>query len=123
MDKNKKAFLEAFVRNGGNISKAAEAANVARSTVYAWKANDDEFKELLYHADESLIDHVEGKLMELINSNETAAVIFFLKTKGKRRGYTERQEIEVSRSFDLSGLSDEELDTLMKVTNKIGGKE
>ena len=35
--------------------------------------------------------------MENINNNENIAIIFYLKTKGKQRGYIEKQEVEVVR--------------------------
>ncbi len=38
----KKAFLEAF-EDTGNITTAARTTNVARRTIYNWKADDPEF--------------------------------------------------------------------------------
>ena len=45
-------------------------------------------------ATESLVDLVESKLIENIKENDNTSIIFFLKTKGKKRGYIEKQEIE-----------------------------
>ena len=39
------------------------------------------------------LDFAESQLHKQIQDGNTAATIFYLKTKGKRRGYIERQEI------------------------------
>lgn len=49
------------------------------------QAYDDEF--------ESTIDKAESKLFENIDDNDDTAIIFYLKTKGKHRGYVERSEV------------------------------
>ena len=53
-----------------------------------------EFKVTVDDIVEGVIDHVESKLFENINKNDTTSIIFFLKTRGKKRGYVERQEID-----------------------------
>jgi hypothetical protein len=60
-----------------------------------------------------------------IKENSTAATIFFLKTKGKKRGYIERQEIDhttqgeaIGSSIDLSKLSTEVLLALEKAADE-----
>ena len=66
----KEVFLKALNNNLGHITKACESANIHRQTYYSW------------------ID------------NHITAVIFFLKTKGKKRGYVEKQEVIVSKPID-----------------------
>jgi hypothetical protein len=40
-----------------------------------------------------MVDVAESKLMAKIDAGDTTAIIFFLKTQGKGRGYVERQEV------------------------------
>jgi len=49
-------------------------------------------KEVLSEAREIALDHVESKLMKAIDDGNLTAIIFFLKTQGKSRGYSERSE-------------------------------
>ena len=94
-DKKKKDFIESLRNNLGHIADACEAANIGRRTYYNWVAEDKEFKEDVENVKEGLLDLAESKLLENINNNENVAIIFYLKTKGKQRGYIEKQEIEV----------------------------
>ena len=52
--------------------------------------------QLLDEVDESLIDFSESKLLEQINAGNLTAIIFHLKTKGKKRGYVESMEQNVN---------------------------
>ena len=91
----KKRFIETLENKLGNISDACKAMNMSRQTFYDWKEQDDDFKEDVENVKEGLLDLAESKLLENINNNENVAIIFYLKTKGKQRGYIEKQEIEV----------------------------
>ena len=94
--KDKDTFLKAFKLNNCNISKSCEAANISRQTFYNWKEDDDDFRQEVVACEEALLDLAESKLMENINKGATPELIFYLKTKGKKRGYIERTETDIS---------------------------
>ena len=48
------------------------------------------------------MDFAESHLYKLVKEGNPAATIFFLKTKGKARGYVERQEVEIHPHQPLS---------------------
>ena len=96
----KETFLQCLHNNHGHISNACVSANIARKTYYRWIEKDSDFKERVYEVSEALVDHVESKLLQKINDLDTTSIIFFLKCKGKDRGYTERTEIELSRPIE-----------------------
>ena len=107
-DKKKKDFLVSLKKNNGNISEACESANIGRQTYYDWTEKDEAFKQDADDAQESLIDLAESKLMENIEDNDNTSIIFFLKTKGKKRGYIEKQEIDANfrpiEDIDFNGI-------------------
>jgi hypothetical protein len=102
MDSNKQAMLEALEASLGIVSTAAKKANVGRSTHYKWMDEDPDYKQAVQEVQESVLDFAESHLYKLVKEGNPAATIFYLKTKGKKRGYIERQEIEVTEKKPLS---------------------
>jgi len=96
--KDKEDFLKAY-KNRSSISDACKAANISRMTFYRWREEDQEFAESVIEIEESKIDYVEDKLFENIDGNKTNEILFYLKTKGKNRGYVERQEHQIDGGF------------------------
>ncbi len=93
---NKKEFLEALRRCSGNVSEAIRQVPITRPTHYNWLEADPEYAAAVDAIKESLIDRAEGVLHSLIGEGNVPAVLFFLKTQGKRRGYIERTETDVT---------------------------
>lgn len=91
----KEAFIIAYKENFGNITISCEAAGVGRNQYKSWLASDPEFAKRLaeIEPEEIMLDFGEQKLMERISRGDTLATMFLLKTRGKRRGYVERQEV------------------------------
>lgn len=116
-DTKKLQFLKKF-EESGNISASCECINIARKTFYAWRDNDPDFADSFEELCESVGDFVEDQLLMQIKAGETAATIFYCKTKLRKRGYVEKfetvNETKITNTkpmddIDLSNVSSEEL--------------
>jgi len=92
-DINKKGMIDALTKSLGIVSHACTAVGISRETHYRWMRDDEEYKEAVDLIGDMVIDFAESKLHSLIDKGDVASTIFYLKTKGKKRGYIERQEI------------------------------
>lgn len=89
-------FLKHYKEGHGIVSYACEKTGITRETFRLWKNKDPKFKAECKDIEEHVIDIVESKLLTKINNEDLTAIIFYLKTKGKDRGYVERVEQNVS---------------------------
>lgn len=101
-DRKKEVLLENLRASKGIISYACEAVKVSRRTYYNWYNEDEDFKEKADEILDYVIDLVESKLLSNISDGDTTAMIFFLKTKGKHRGYIEKSEVDVNVNHSLT---------------------
>jgi len=99
---SRKKTVEAYKKKGCNVSATCSAVGISRQTFYQYRKDDNVFKQELLDAEEAIIDNVETKLLSKINEGDTTSMIFFLKTKGKSRGYIERQEVEMDVDGDMN---------------------
>lgn len=96
----KKAMLEALEKSLGIVTTACKHVGVSRRTYYNWLATDEVFKKAVNDIGDIALDFAESKLYELIKEANVAATLFYLKTKGKHRGYIERQELAVDGNIE-----------------------
>tara|TARA_R100000935_G_scaffold17857_2_gene34581 strand:+ start:1078 stop:1437 length:360 start_codon:yes stop_codon:yes gene_type:complete len=89
----KESLLKALEQSLGVVTLACKKADIPRSTFYKWLKEDDEFAKEVKDIENIALDFAESQLHKQISENSTSATIFYLKTKGKNRGYVERQEI------------------------------
>lgn len=89
----KQAVIVALQKSLGIVTTACINAGIDRSTFYEWVKNDAEFAKAVDDIEDVTLDFVEGKLLQNVKENDTQSILFYLKTKGKRRGYTERTEV------------------------------
>lgn len=92
----KNALLNAYDKSMGNVSSACRTVNVSRETFYRFKREDPVFSERVTEIDESNLDFAETILLKNIREGKEASLIFFLKTKGRDRGYVERIDSTVT---------------------------
>lgn len=110
MDVQKKAMIQALEKALGIVTQACKVVGISRQTHYNWMAADEDYKGAVEDLGDVALDFAESKLHKLIDSGNPAATIFYLKTKGKNRGYVERQEIAVAEKKPLSWFTDENAD-------------
>lgn len=96
MKPKKKAMIEALERTLGVVTPACKAVGISRWTHYDWIKNDPEYKQAVEDMPEIALDFVESQNYKQIKDGNTSAIIFYLKTKGKGRGYIEKKETEVT---------------------------
>jgi predicted transcriptional regulator len=89
----KESLLKALEQSLGVVTAACKKASIPRSTYYKWLNEDEAFAKQVRDIENVALDFAETQLHKQISENSTAATIFYLKTKGKKRGYIERQEI------------------------------
>lgn len=86
-------FLEALEANYGIVQQAANKTGMHRSSHYRWMEQDPEYAEKVRELKNVALDFAEHQLLVRIQEKSDTALIFYLKTQGKSRGYVERQEV------------------------------
>ncbi len=92
----KESRLETLEKSLGVVTVACKQADVPRSTYYKWLNEDENFAKAVKDIENIALDFGESQLHKQIGDGNTSATIFFLKTKGKKRGYVERSELDLT---------------------------
>jgi hypothetical protein len=95
-DIQKRLMIEALEKSLGIVTTACKDVGIARSTHYEWCIKDEDYKKAVEDVQDIALDFAESELHRQIKDGEVSSTIFYLKTKGKRRGYIERHEQELT---------------------------
>lgn len=111
MEEKKIAMLNALEKSLGIVTTAAKNVGIHRQTHYDWMKKDEDYKKAVEEINEVALDFAESSLHKQIADKVPTSTIFYLKTKGKKRGYIERQEItgaEGEKLFQIEILKNED---------------
>jgi len=86
-------IIVAIKESKGLLTLAAKKAGIGYTTLWRYTQDFPSVRQAVEEAKEQMTDFAEGKLFEQINKSNITAIIFYLKTKGKSRGYIERHEV------------------------------
>lgn len=114
----KKAMLEALEKSLGIVTTAAKSVGITRKTHYDWLNKDAQYRKAVTELEDLALDYVESKLFKNIEKEKEASVFFYMKTKGKKRGYVERQEIVHQGAMPVSKISEEAMQEIDKILDK-----
>jgi len=84
-------YKKALKAANGLFSVAAKTLGVTPQAVAKRIKTNKPLKEYVEALLERELDFVESKLMTQINNDNLTAIIFYLKCKGKKRGYVEKE--------------------------------
>lgn len=93
MDKKKEDVLRILEQALGVVTTACRQAQISRDTFYRWKKEDEDFARKVAEIEDVALDFAESQLHMRMKDGSDSAIIFYMKTKGRKRGYAERTEI------------------------------
>ena len=103
-DINKERLLQALEESLGIVTIACKMVGISRGTYYLYLNNDEDFKSKVADISEIALDFAEHSLLTQIKAGETTATIFYLKTKGKNRGYNAEEKRTLEFGEDVVKL-------------------
>lgn len=74
----------------GKVSIAARKLGTTVRVVIGFIEREEICQVAIQEAEEMLLDFTEAKLFQKIKAGDIASIIFYLRTKGKQRGFTEK---------------------------------
>ena len=92
----KETLLEALENGLGIVSTACNRTGISRSSFYKWYKEDEEFRKKVDDIDNVKLDYVETKLFKNIENEKEKSIIFYLQHKGHKRGYIQKQNINLT---------------------------
>ena len=93
-------MIKALEQSLGVVTTAAKIGGIDRSTHYEWLKTDEDYNQKVIDLENVTLDFAESQLHKQVKEGNTTATIFLLKTKGKKRGYIERQEIQMDGEIE-----------------------
>lgn len=91
---SREQLIHAVTKTRGLVYLAAQGLGCTPQLIFKRAVQDPELKQLIHDERNRIIDFAEAKLVEAVGKGEAWAVCFLLKTQGRRRGYSERVELE-----------------------------
>jgi hypothetical protein len=114
----KAAMIEALKNQLGNVTVATKQVGIERTTHYLWLRTDPIYKKAYEEVPELILDAVEHSLQKNIIAGNVVAQIFYLKTKGKHRGYIEESRITQEITQKTISLSKHQVE-INHIINKL----
>ena len=105
----KEKMLVALENNLGLVCYACKEVGISRNTFYNYLKTDPEFKEKVDDIYEMQGDFVEKKLFKKIDEGDTSAILFYMKYKGRKRGYTDTIDVNIKDfKTKFPGINDDD---------------
>lgn len=88
-------MLAALKESLGVVTTACDAVGISRECHYNYLRTDKEYKRAVKDIENVTLDFAESQLHKQIKKGNPLSTMFFLKCKGRKRGYIEQQDIKI----------------------------
>lgn len=89
----KDLVIQCLERSLGIVTTACGEAGISRDTFYKWYKTDPEFKAKVDDINEITLDFVENQLLKKIKEGSEKSIMFYMRYKARKRGYTDNVDI------------------------------
>jgi len=86
-------MLEALEKSLGIVTNALKISGTAKTTYHRWVKEDEAFAKDVKDVGNTALDFAESKLFSQIKDNNHSSTQFYLKNKGRDRGYGDKLDI------------------------------
>ena len=117
----KKMLIESLENSLGIVSTACTKVNVSRSSFYKWYKEDEGFRKKVDEIDSVKLDFVESQLFKNIQNLKEKSIIFYLQHKGHKRGYIQKQNINLTSNEEK--INKIEIEIVKPTGNSSPGEE
>ena len=86
-------MLEALEKSLGIVTNALKISGTAKTTYHRWINEDEAFAKDVKEVGNTALDFAESQLFKQMKDNNHSSTQFYLKNKGKGRGYGDKLDI------------------------------
>ena len=89
----KDLVIQCLEKSLGIVTPAVKEAGISRDTFYRWYKTDPDFKAKVDDINEITLDFVENQLLKKIKEGSEKSIMFYMRYKARKRGYTDNVDI------------------------------
>ena len=89
----KKKLLEALEKSLGIVTPACKEVGISRNQFYVYYREDEDFRKAVDDINDVTLDFVENQLLKKIKDGSERSIMFYMKYKARKRGYTDSLDI------------------------------
>ena len=98
----KAALLVALEKSLGIFTPACNQVKISRDRFYTYYNEDPEFKKAVDDIQGIQLDFVENQLFRKIKDGSERSILFYMRYKGRKRGYSDELQINSNNISEIS---------------------
>jgi len=99
--KSEEAIIEALKKTGGNVTLSAKMLGIDGRSLRDRIEKSERLQQVRDYERNTLVDIAEGNVRRALLNGDIDSSWKMLRTLGKKRGYTEKEEVEVSGGLNI----------------------